>query len=177
MILHAETYTWTFNEKYLNMSLNIKDNRFTCSWELFQSIEHIELSMMIKIVDYSSFSRKSWDFCQFLNNPRSDMLLYSLYKEIYNAGFSVDKCPIQEVKKKILPQKKSKKFFIYFVSSPFIPLKVKYQIRNALFMGSIVPQRHPDIHCIVFVSLSQTFPQRERLLCMNINGTLKNTPC
>lgn len=81
----------------MNFSIKIEGRRFSFVVELFEVLRKLELELVVKLSTQQKLYRKSVNVCQFMNIPRSDVMLNLLFQDWSKHGFKVSKCPIHPV--------------------------------------------------------------------------------
>lgn len=96
VLLDVKNYTYYFNEKYVNLSCDIRGSNFNCFIQSFKPLDKIEFFVSIRALGFDLY-KKLLNFCGFLKNQRSDLIFGYLYQELYKHGLKVDKCPAEPV--------------------------------------------------------------------------------
>lgn len=79
------------------MSVDIQGSKISIYAQTFEQLDRLEFFLDVKVNHFAMLHRKTIDFCKFLKSPRSEMMIYYVYQELYKGGLKVDKCPVQPV--------------------------------------------------------------------------------
>lgn len=94
---YVKNYTYNYDRKYANTSIDIKENRLSLYTQLYEAVDQVEMFYELQITGFPASFKKTTNLCQFFEDPRSDRLIKYLYQEIVKAGLKITKCPIEPV--------------------------------------------------------------------------------